>query len=325
MQEADRKPTAEQIPKTHFTVPPEENVFESLVVDVTHRCNMECANCYIPNRDVPDMPTDRLFDLLARLPRRTYIRLMGGEPTVRDDLPELIRNIIAAGHKPDLVTNGLRLAQEDYCQSLCEAGLTRVVISMNGADDDAVYRIMDGGKYAGLKVRALRNALASRFLVNTGTIVARGVNEHVLKRQVDLIAECAQAVGVDFSHMNPWRRLPPVARFKSVGAIGRYMPNRTYALDELVELAVRSLNLAGSMSGPRPVASGLTYIREHPDGRNKLLRMDTRAGAILLRFVDWSVNHEGVPDAGNQNRGRVTKDFQIAPAFEDVKANEFQY
>ena len=56
---------------------PEENPYQSLMVDVTHRCNMNCSNCYIPNRTIPDMDLNWLGGILARLPERTRIRLTG--------------------------------------------------------------------------------------------------------------------------------------------------------------------------------------------------------------------------------------------------------
>ena len=56
---------------------PEENPYETVIVDLTHRCNMACRNCYIPNRTIPDLDKDWLFLMLARLPRRTRIRLVG--------------------------------------------------------------------------------------------------------------------------------------------------------------------------------------------------------------------------------------------------------
>ena len=74
----------------YFELEPEQNTFSNIVVDLTHRCNMECANCYIPNRDVPDLDKEKLFEFLSRLPSRTYIRLIGAEPTMRNDLPEII-------------------------------------------------------------------------------------------------------------------------------------------------------------------------------------------------------------------------------------------
>ena len=59
---------------------PEDNPFTTVFADITHRCNMACRNCYIPNRDVPDMDADWLMSILQRLPRRTLIRLVGAEP-----------------------------------------------------------------------------------------------------------------------------------------------------------------------------------------------------------------------------------------------------
>ncbi|TNF33602.1 MAG: hypothetical protein EP312_08685, partial [Gammaproteobacteria bacterium] len=66
---------------TGHSFAPEDNPFTTLFADITHRCNMECPNCYIPNRDIPDMDAEWLYGILARLPRRTRIRLVGAEPT----------------------------------------------------------------------------------------------------------------------------------------------------------------------------------------------------------------------------------------------------
>ncbi|MCP4377455.1 MAG: radical SAM protein, partial [bacterium] len=139
----------------HFS--PEGSPFEAIMVDLTHRCNIECANCYLPNRDIPDMDVEKLIDLLQRLPRRTLIRLVGAEPTLRDDLCDIIRITRELGHSVSLISNGLKLARESYVIRLKEAGLSQVCISMNGADDDDIYRKLDNGKYAGVKTRALNN------------------------------------------------------------------------------------------------------------------------------------------------------------------------
>ena len=97
---------------------PENNPFQTIMVDVTHRCNMACKNCYIPNRDVPDMDVDWLAGILARLPRRARIRLAGAEPTMRADLPDIIRTVRRLGHTPLLLTNGLRISHRKYVRSL---------------------------------------------------------------------------------------------------------------------------------------------------------------------------------------------------------------
>ena len=84
---------------------PEKNTFTNILIDLTHRCNMSCANCYIPNRDIPDLDKDKLFEFLKKLPFRTYIRLIGAEPTLRDDLPEIVSTVKKIGHRPSVTTN----------------------------------------------------------------------------------------------------------------------------------------------------------------------------------------------------------------------------
>ena len=110
----------------YYEIEPENNTFVEVVADVTHRCNMSCKNCYIPNRNIPDMDIDRLIDCVSRFPKRTMIRIIGAEPTMRKDLPEIITRVKAAGHKVCLLTNGLRLSGITYAKKLKRAGLRHV-------------------------------------------------------------------------------------------------------------------------------------------------------------------------------------------------------
>ena len=79
---------------------------------------------------------------------------------------------------------------------------------MNGADDDVVYQELDSGRYAGLKVKALENVLKRGLTVNTGTIIAKGINEITIKRQVEVVVEAAKRAGIRFDK-NPWKRITP--------------------------------------------------------------------------------------------------------------------
>lgn len=318
---------------------PEDNTFNSLVVDITHRCNMECSNCYIPNRNIPDMDIGKLMSFLSRLPNRTYVRLIGAEPTMRDDLVDIIKGVIKLGHKPSLTTNGLKLGRIEYLQQLKHAGLSMLLISMNGADDDDVYKILDGGKYATLKVRALDNAFKAKIpSINTGTIIARGVNEHTVKQQVDLFAKIASHNGIDFDSTKPWSKIPPVLRMKSVGAIGRNMGDGyAYSLDELASVVADQLSIDKDhiLKGKAVSGTNLAIWETQKDGyRNRyhkehssslMFEHQTSSGRIYIRLIDWSVDEDGIPDRGNENRGRVTQDWKIAPFFEHVKLNEFGY
>jgi len=309
----------------YFEVTPEENTFTNIVVDLTHRCNMECANCYIPNRDVPDLDKDRLYDFLSRLPERTYIRLIGAEPTMRTDLPEIIAKVKELGHRPSVTTNGLKLANRSYVKKLKDSGLRLLLHSMNGADDDAMYKELDNGKWATVKVRALDNIFAERLPINTGTIIAKGVNEHILGRQVELFAERAIANGINFDTTTPYNRITPVLRMKSVGAIGRYMENSSYDMDELIGMCISQLGV--NRSDMSRTSAGV--VKAGPQSGEALtsymFKYKSKAGTILIRLIDWQTDDDGVVDHDNPNRGRLTENFTIAPFFEHVKKHEHNY
>lgn len=295
------------------------------MVDLTHRCNMECANCYIPNRDVPDLDKEKLYDALARLPERSYIRLIGAEPTMRQDLPEIITRVIKLGHRPSVTTNGVKLAQKSYVKKLKDAGLRLLLISMNGADDNDVYKILDEGKWATVKVRALNNIFAERLPINTGTIIAKGVNESTLKRQIDLFAEKALENNINFDTVKPYSRITPVLRMKSVGAIGRYMENSSYTMDELIALCQDQLGVHRSdmMRTSAGVVKAGPLLGEPLT--SYMFKYKTLAGTVLVRLIDWQTDDDGVIDHDNPNRGRLTQDFKISPFFEHVKKYENIY
>lgn len=309
----------------YFELEPEQNTFSNIVVDLTHRCNMECANCYIPNRDVPDLDKEKLFEFLSRLPSRTYIRLIGAEPTMRDDLPEIISKVKTLGHRPSVTTNGLKLAQPSYVKKLKDAGLRLLLHSMNGADDDEAYKELDNGKWATVKVRALDNIFAERLPINTGTIIARGVNEYVMNRQVEVFAERAIANEINFNTTPPYNKITPVLRMKSVGMIGRYMEGVSYTIDELTDMAVYRLGIDKSDI----IKTSAGVVKAGPQSGEALTSYmfpyETEAGKVLIRLIDWQTDDDGVIDHDNPNRGRLTENFTVAPFFEHVKKNEYGY
>jgi molybdenum cofactor biosynthesis enzyme MoaA len=309
----------------YYELEPENNTFSNIVVDLTHRCNMECANCYIPNRDIPDIDKDILFDFIKRLPTRTYIRLIGAEPTMRADICEIIATTKRLGHRPSLTTNGLKLANKSYTSNLKDSGLRLLLLSMNGADDDDVYKVLDEGKWATVKVRALKNIFDARLPVNTGTIIAKNVNEHTLKRQIELFGELAHNSGIDFNTTPPYNKIRPVLRMKSVGQIGRYMENSSYSIQELKDIVTSQLDInekdiyqtAAGVVAAGPL-SGETLS-------SWMFEYETQAGPIYVRLIDWEIDDEGVIDHDNTSRGRLTQNWTIAPFFEHVKQNEFNY
>jgi len=109
--------------------------YNMTMIEVTDRCNVMCAHCYhIPNNKIKDQPVDVIVNKAIRQ-QAGAICLIGAEPTMRDDLDEIIKGIIAK--KPPIITtvgtvsNGIRIADKDYLKKLEDAGLWDMSISIH--------------------------------------------------------------------------------------------------------------------------------------------------------------------------------------------------
>lgn len=266
----------------------EDCPFETVFVDVTHRCNMGCRNCYIPNRTIPDLDAAWLEEVFARLPRGRVLRLAGAEPTMRDDLPDLIRAARANGHHPAILTNGLKLGDRAYLRELKRAGVQIVYLSMNGAFDDELYYAVDAMRCAEAKTVAFDNLRSEHVYTALGITVVRDRNESAIPA---LLKATGSARNVRELHL------------RSVGPIGRYMRNAPLTLEELEALFC--------------LAAGILPGSLESCGRSARSR-DVNFNRLRVQFTQW-------PDLDSTTRGRLTPEGRIAPAFEHGIANEGGY
>jgi len=163
-----------------------------LRISITDRCNFRCTYCMpkeIFGRDYPFLPRAEIltFEEIARLARIfvglgvTKIRITGGEPLLRRDVDGLIRLLktqeYAAGalNEVTLTTNGARLGV--LAQSLVDAGLDRITVSLDSLDED-VFARMNGVDHPVSQVLAgIDAALAAGLQVKVNMVVQRSVNE----------------------------------------------------------------------------------------------------------------------------------------------------
>ena len=302
----------------YYEQEPENNTFQDVIIDVTHRCNMNCKNCYIPNRDVPDMDMELMLEAISKFPKRTMIRIIGAEPTMRNDLGEMISRIKKTGNRCTLLTNGLRLARESYVQHLKPSGLSHCSVSMNGADNDDYYEQIDELRCATKKVAALKNLVNNKFIIDTGTIIVKGINDDVVERMLSMY----KRTGVE--HV--------VCRIKNVGDIGRSMADQdNYTLEELVTLVSQQTGLSEDYIyhwRNEPI-----YQNDQPEIDSFMFPMDPKSkgkfmhkSGVWFKIANWKGEPgQNVPLRNNTRRGRLTPDFKVAPFFEHVKMNEGGY
>ncbi len=157
------------------------------MLEVTRVCDLGCPVCFAESpagAGAADPPAAELADRLHRLfaaDGEVNIQLSGGEPTTRDDLPEIIAAARDAGFTfVQLNTNGLRLAAQDgYAETLRAAGLVSVFLQFDGLSD-ATYRVLRGRPLLAEKLRAVQRCAEAGLAVVLVPTVAPGVNDSEL-------------------------------------------------------------------------------------------------------------------------------------------------
>ena len=185
----------------------------NLRLSVTDRCNLRCQYCmpeqdyiWLPREDILQFEEiDRLVDVFRSLGVRK-VRLTGGEPLLRKDLPVLIERLAAKPGLDDLAmtTNGVLLAS--MAKALRHAGLHRLTISLDTLRRD---RFVQLARYDELN-RVLEGIEAATPLFpgfKIDTVVIRSVNDDELIEMV----EFAKARGAEIRSSNTWTSgAPPV-------------------------------------------------------------------------------------------------------------------
>ena len=174
-----------------------------IVVEVTGRCNLNCGFCFAASPSVkPEPSLEELKTAFAQLVKdgRLFLQLSGGEPTVRDDLPRIVRLAVRAGFKYiQLNSNGIRLAEDEkFVQALAAAGLSFVFMQFDGTDDE-VYKKLRGRSLCDLKKHAIENCAKYNLGVILVPMLVPGVNTNELWKLVKFGVSLSPVVrGVHF-------------------------------------------------------------------------------------------------------------------------------
>jgi 7,8-dihydro-6-hydroxymethylpterin dimethyltransferase len=177
------------------------------LLEVTGRCNLACPYCFaaagIAPKPDPALDVIRFwFERVKQAAPGCNIQLSGGEPTVRDDLPQIIEMARGRGFAfIQLNTNGLRLAREKgYAQRLKDAGLSSVFLQFDGVSDKIYLRLRGSGLLAE-KHQAISRCGDAGLGVVLVPMVVPGVNDQELGAILDFGIQASPTVrGI---HMQP--------------------------------------------------------------------------------------------------------------------------
>lgn len=167
-----------------------------LLAEVTHRCPLRCPYCSNPlelaraSQELDMTTWMRVFREAATL-GVLQVHISGGEPTVRRDLPELVRTASAAGLYTNLITAGV-LLDAGRIEALVQAGLDHVQLSVQDAEERSADRI---GGLAGSHAKKLA---AARMIRRAGLALTLNavVHRQNLER-LEVLFELALELGAE--------------------------------------------------------------------------------------------------------------------------------
>jgi cyclic pyranopterin phosphate synthase len=260
-----------------------------LRISVTDRCNFRCTYCmpaeifgdrytFLPRAEILSFEEiERVTRLLVPLGVKK-LRITGGEPLIRHELPDLIRKLSRIDGIDDiaLTTNATLLDRQ--AKALRDAGLHRLTISLDSLDPD-VFLEMNGGKL-GLDrvlegIGAAEEAGFDRLKINC--VVQKGVNDHTL---IDLARHFKGTPHIvrfiefmDVGTRNGWELSQVVPSRELVERIGAEMPIEPVDPNYLGEVAKRWRYKDGEgeigfiTSVTEPFCGGCTRARLTTDGQ----------------------------------------------------------
>ena len=266
-----------------------ERPLRDLRISVTDRCNFRCPYCMpadVFGKDYAFLPKQEIlsFEELERLARAfaalgvRKLRLTGGEPLLRQELPKLIERLARIEGLEDLslTTNGSKLAE--WARPLKDAGLQRVTVSLDSLDPEIFQRMNDRGLPVERVLEGIDAAeRAGLRPIKLNCVVQRGINDHTIAALASHFRGTGHIVRfiefMDVGTMNGWDLKQVVPKGEILKLLSRDAPLEPVPPNYPGEVATRWRYTDGSgevgiiASVSEPFCKGCTRARLTADGR----------------------------------------------------------
>ncbi len=157
-----------------FSVPNSAPIRMDLAL--TFRCQNDCLHCYAggPKESI-ELSTSDWKNVMKKINEAAIfiVTLTGGEPTLRDDLPELLLYAQNNGLVTGLITNGRKLSDSKYVQSLADSGLDFVQITVESHLPEIHDKMTCTPGSWEETMQGIKNALSSHIYVSTNTTLTK--------------------------------------------------------------------------------------------------------------------------------------------------------
>lgn len=296
-----RETNCEQQPDTKIEYTINKNPYESLVVDITNRCNMACNFCYNPLRSTQDMSLDHFKYVCANLPFPVLLKFCGGEPTLHPNIFDFIRIAHQYRHRVHIVSNGTRYTDHIFMNSLKELHRSGTTFSLGLSMDGGyvnkhAYEVINGCDCLEQKLDAFNSLISYRLgRVGLAAIIVRGLNEDVIPQ---LIALAKQNTIVRYLH------------FRNASKVGIWLDTEPYSINELKGLIRR--NLSEDEFKPKCVQEPHCA----PESGNECCYRFRPTDRLQISLIEFNSERS----ARCQKRGRlINNSYKIQPFFESMK------
>ena len=255
-----------------------------LRISVTDRCNFRCGYCMPANQVYRFLPKKELlsFEEITALAKVfagmgvAKLRITGGEPLLRRNLPVLIKMLAQIEGIRDiaLTTNGFYLAT--YAKALKEAGLHRITLSLDSLDPETFASLNGRGVHPQMVLDAMAAAADAGFPIKINSVIQKGVNDHEIVAMARLFREQGHTIRfiefMDVGNLNGWALEKVLPSSEIVALINHRFPCEPIEPNYAGEVARRYRYLDGRgqfgliSSVTNPFCGGCTRARLSADG-----------------------------------------------------------